>query len=146
MAEKMKSLLEGGPLNALGEGAARFDRLIESVKLQQQPTPAQEPVAAPAPNPLLHASPGEEWARRFQSQAIGPEQWGVSLGDLAPVPKAMLVPPMPTPDFVPERTTERAADLPPRPAAPVLEAPLGTQLGKQEKPRRSFLGRLFHRD
>lgn len=142
MAEKTKSLLEGGPLNALGEGAARFDRLIESVKTQQQQTPPAEPVAAPAPNPLLHASPGEEWARRFQSQAIGPEQWGVSLGDLAPVPKALLVPPMPTPDFVPER----AADLPPRPAAPVLEAPLGTQLGKSEKPRRSFLGRLFHRD
>jgi hypothetical protein len=146
MAEKMKSLLEGGPLNALGEGAARFDRLIESVKAQQLPMPAPEPVAAPAPNPLLHASPGEEWARRFQSQAIGPEQWGVSLSDLVAVPKAMLVPPIPMPDFVPERTAERAADLPPRPAAPVLEAPLGTKMGKPEKPRRSFLGRLFHRD
>ena len=139
MAEKPKSLLEKGAPNALSEGAARFDRLIESVKAQQMP--AAEVSAPPTPNPLLHSSPGEEWARRFQSQAIGPEQMRVSLGDLAPVPKAMLVPPMPAREIVPERRAEFA----PPSVAPGREMPLGTQLGKPEKPRRSFLARLFHR-
>jgi hypothetical protein len=137
MAEKPKSLLEGGAPNALSEGAARFDRLIESVKAQQMP--AAEVAAAPSPNPLLHTSPGEVWSRQFQSQAIGPEQQGVSLADLAPVPRTALVPPMPAIEIVPERKAEFA----PPPVTPALEAPLSTQLRKPDKPRRSLLGRLF---
>jgi hypothetical protein len=138
MTEKPKSLLEGGPANALGEGAARFDQLIESVKAQYAPPSADaaRPVAA---NPLLHVSPGEAWSRNFQSQSIGPNVPGLRLSDLAPVPRAMVVPP--APDIVPSR----AAEIAPR---PVVAAPMAERLGKPEKlvkPRQSWLGRMFGR-
>lgn len=138
MTEKPKSLLEGGPANALGEGAARFDQLIESVKAQYAPPSADaaQPVAA---NPLLHVSPGEAWSRNFQSQSIGPNVQGLRLSDLAPVPRAMVVPP--APDIIPSR----AAEIAPR---PVVAAPMAERLGKPEKlvkPRQSWLGRMFGR-
>jgi len=137
MAEKPKSLLEGGPANALGAGAARFDQLIESVKAQYAP-PAEGATAPLATNPLLHVSPGEAWSRNFQSQSIGPNVQSLALSDLAAVPRAMVVPP--APEIVPPK----AAEIAPR---PVLAAPMAVQLGRPEKlaerPRRSWLGRLF---
>ena len=136
MAEKPKSLLEGGPADALGRGAARFDQLIESVKAQYA-APA-EAAAPPASNPLLHVSPGEAWSRNFQSQAIGPNAAGIALSELASVPRAVLVPA--AADIVPGR----AAEIAPR---TVGAASLSVQLGRPEKlaerPRRSWLGRLF---
>jgi hypothetical protein len=137
MAGKPKSLLEGGPHNALGEGAARFDRLIDEVRAQRA-APVQAP-PAPAANPLLPESPGETWARNFRSQSIGPETRGVSLSDLAPVPRAMIVPPMTAGDIAPGR---KADIVPQKPAA----APMGLKIGKPErdvKPRKSWLGRMF---
>ena len=147
MAEKPKSLLEGGPANALGanalganalgEGAARFDQLIETVKAQYAP-PA-DGTQRFATNPLLHVSPGETWSRNFQSQSIGPNVQSLALSDLAPVPRGMVVPP--APEIVPSR----AAEIAPR---PVVAAPMATQLGKPEKlvkPRQSWLGRMFGR-
>ena len=141
MAEKPKSLLEGGATNALanalGEGAARFDQLIESVKAQY--APPSESVAKRDSNPLLHVSPGEEWSRNFQSQSIGPNVQSLSLSDLAPVPRAMVVPP------VSEIVPSRAAEIAPK---PVMAAPMGARLGKPErlvKPKTSWLGRMFGR-
>lgn len=137
MAEKPKSLLESGPANALGEGAARFDQLIESVKTQF--APPREGVAPRESNPLLHVSPGEEWSRNFQSQSIGPNVQSLSLSDLAPVPRAMILP------QAPEIVPSKAAGIAPR---PVAAAPMGAQLGKPEKlvkPRTSWLGRMFGR-
>ena len=137
MAEKPKSLLEGGPANALGEGAARFDQLIDSVKAQYA-TPADAAPAPQASNPLLHVSPGEAWSRNFRSESIGPNAQGLALSDLAAVPRGAIVPP--APEIVPPR----AAEIAPR---PVVAAPMGAQLGRPEKllerPRRSWLGRLF---
>ena len=137
MAEKPKSLLESGATNALGEGAARFDQLIESVKAQYAP-PATGTVPRES-NPLLHVSPGEEWSRNFQSQSIGPNAQSLSLSDLAPVPRAMIVP------TAPEIVPSRAGEIAPR---PVVAAPMGAQLGKPEKlvkPKTSWLGRMFGR-
>lgn len=138
MAEKPKSLIEGAPKDALSEGAARFERLIETVKAQQA-APAERPAAA-GPNPLLSVSPQEEWSRRFQSQPIGPEAGGPSPGELAVIPRSALVPPLAqdlatAPRIVPERAAELAA----RPAG----AALGARIGKPEKPRRSWFGRLI---
>jgi hypothetical protein len=138
MTEKPKSLLEGGPANALGEGAARFDQLIESVKAQYAP-PSADAVPPVAANPLLHVSPGEAWSRNFQSQSIGPNVQGLRLSDLAPVPRAMVVPP--APEIVPSRASEIAS-------RPVVAAPMAERLGKPEKlvkPRQSWLGRMFGR-
>jgi hypothetical protein len=134
MAEKPKSLLEGGPANALGEGAARFEKLIESVKAQH--AAPVEAARAATPNPLLRESPGEAWSRSFQSQGIGPDAGGFNLADLAPVPRAMIVPPMTASDIVPDRRAEIVS----RPTV----APMGTKIGKpQEARRRSWLGRMF---
>ena len=140
MAENRKSLLDEGAANALGnalgEGAARFDRLIERVKASQSATPAPTATAV-LPNPLLSESPQEEWSRQFQSQSFGPEARGISYSDLASVPRAMLVPAV-APDIVPSRTAEIA----PRPAFQALGAEIGK---KPEKPRRSWLGRMLYR-
>lgn len=136
MAEKPKSLLDGGPANALGEGAARFDQMIESMRAQQAAPADVRP--ATAPNPLLHVGPREAWSRQFQSQGIGPEEKGLSLADLAPVPNAMLVPPVSGQAIVPDR----AAEIAPRPTI----APMGAQIGRSDKfepRRRSWLGRMF---
>ena len=137
MAEKPKSLLEGGPANALGEGAARFDQLIETVKAQYAPPGGNTQTFAT--NPLLHVSPGENWSRNFQSQSIGPNVQSMSLSDLAPVPRGMIVP------TAPEIVPPRAAEFAPK---PVVAAPMAEQLGKPErlvKPRQSWLGRMFGR-
>jgi hypothetical protein len=141
MAEKPKSLLEGGSTNALGnalgEGAARFDQLIETVKAQYAP-PA-DGTQKFATNPLLHVSPGEAWSRNFQSQSIGPNVQSLALSDLASVPRAMVLP------TAPEIVPPRAADIASR---PVVSAPMSNQLGKPErlvKPRQSWLGRMFGR-
>jgi hypothetical protein len=141
MAEKPKSLLEGGSTNALGnalgEGAARFDQLIETVKAQYAP-PA-DGTQKFATNPLLHVSPGEAWSRNFQSQSIGPNVQSLALSDLAPVPRAMVLPT--APEIVPPRTADIAS-------RPVVTAPMSNQLGKPErlvKPRQSWLGRMFGR-
>jgi hypothetical protein len=141
MAEKPKSLLEGGSTNALGnalgEGAARFDQLIETVKAQYAP-PA-DGTQKFATNPLLHVSPGEAWSRNFQSQSIGPNVQSLALSDLASVPRAMVLP------TAQEIVPPRAADIASR---PVVTAPMSNQLGKPErlvKPRQSWLGRMFGR-
>jgi hypothetical protein len=137
MAEKPKSLLEGGPANALGEGAARFDQLIETVKAQY--APPGEAVQNFATNPLLHVGPGEQWSRNFQSQSIGPNVQSLSLSDLAPVPRAMIVP------SAPEIVLPKAAEIAPRPG---MAAPMAEQFARPEKlvkPRQSWLGRMFGR-
>jgi hypothetical protein len=141
MPEKPKSLLEGGPMNALDAGAARFDRLIEEVRAQRA-APTHTPSAAPTSNPLLPVSPGEAWARNFQSHSIGPETLGVSVSDLTPVPRAALIPPAPAAEVVPARAAEVIA---PR---PVEVAPMSVQIGRGdrlERPKRSWLGRMFSR-
>lgn len=141
MAEKPKSLLEGGPGDTLGQGAARFDQLIESVKAQYA-APSEAAPPQPAANPLLHVSPGEAWSRHFQSQSIGPIAPGLALSDLAAVPRAAIVPP--APEIVPSR----AAEIAPRPVVVAAE-PMAVHLGKPqklvEKPKASWLGRLFGR-
>lgn len=144
MAEKPKSLLEGGspnrgPADALGAGAARFDQLIESVKAQYA-TPG-DAAPPPASNPLLHVSPGETWSRNFQSQSIGPNAQSLARSDLASIPRGAIVPP------ASEILSNRAAEIAPRPG--IVAAPMAVQLGRPEKlvekPRTSWLGRLFGR-
>jgi hypothetical protein len=135
MAEKPKTLLEGGAADALGEGAARFEKVIEGVKRQHAVTP--EPTRAPAANPLLSAGPGEEWARRYQSQAIGPMPDPLSAGELAPVPRALIMRAI-TPE---NPILSRAAEIAPKVS---VGAP-DIRFGRGEKPRKSWLGRMFSR-
>ncbi len=90
MAEKTNGLLEQPARGALAEGAARFERLIKSVKAQQ--AQAEKSPAAPVHNPLLAVSPQEEWSRQFQSSGIGPEWSELKLSDLAPLPRAASCP------------------------------------------------------
>jgi hypothetical protein len=130
MAEKMKSLLDTSATSAFDEGAARFERMIEAVK-SQQAAPVARPVAA-VTNPLLSVSPKEEWSRQYQSRSIGSGPPGTPWADLAHPPRAMVLP---------------AADVAPVPIASVSpqirSVALGAQIGKPEKPRRSWFGRLL---
>lgn len=142
MADKPKSLLEGGG-NALGEGAARFDRLIESVRVQQ--APQKETPAPPPANPLLSVGPQEAWTRQFQSQAIGPELSGLARSDYAAVPRDAFMPrhasdilPAKSADIAPDRTAEVVVP----PSAPGGDLRPGRQ-ALAERPRRSWLARLF---
>lgn len=134
MSENNKGLLGRHAAGALSEGAARFERLIEAVKAQQAPPSAHE--VRPMSNPLVPASPEEEWARQYQSQAIGPEPPAIPVSELRAVPRGLFVP-SPVPSFVPSRLAEIA----PKPAA----AAIGEMMGKPARPRRSWFGRLMRR-
>ena len=83
MAEKPKSLLEGGTVNALSEGAERFAQLIESVKAQQAARSMRRQPRRPT---RCCGKSGEAWSRNFQSQSIAPDVNGFALADLAPLP------------------------------------------------------------
>lgn len=136
MAEETKSLLENSGSGAFAESAARLEHLIQTVKLQQVEA-RPKPAAAPH-NPLLAVSPDEEWSRKFQSQGFGPELAGLKVSELAPVPRAAI---MPDTDLLravgPKR--EIAAAL------GALAATIGSGRGKPEQPRRSWFARLLRR-
>jgi hypothetical protein len=107
--------------------------------VKAQYAPPGEAVQNFATNPLLHVGPGEQWSRNFQSQSIGPNVQSLSLSDLAPVPRAMIVPP------APEIVLPKAAEIAPRPG---MAAPMAEQFARPEKlvkPRQSWLGRMFGR-
>ncbi len=133
MAEKPKSLLEGGAVDALGEGAARFERVIDSVKRQHAVVP--EKSHAPAGNPLLSASPGEEWARQYQTQVIGPDARRITPAELSPVARAMILPA--SDNLAPPRVAEIAPKV-------AVGRP-DIRFGQAEKPKKSWLGRMFSR-
>jgi len=134
MTEKTKGLLESGTRNAFGEGAARFDRLIESVKTQHAVRVQSE--SAPVSNPLTAVSPEEEWSKQFQSLGIGPERHAITPSEMAFVPRgAILAGVPPVRDIAPSRATEIVG----RPS------PSGADMGKPVKAKRSWLGRVFGR-
>ena len=135
MSDERKSLLDKGAVDGLADGAAHFDRLIESVRLNRIP-PSQHAPAAVS-NPLLSASPGEAWAREFQTQSIGPEGGRTAMVDFAPVPKFVVVPPPPetllsTREFAPKIDLAPPKDFVPR-----------KRLKETESPKRSWLRRVF---
>lgn len=140
MSEKPKGLMEGGPKSALDEGLARFDRLIESVKLNQ--APPQQPAATNS-NPLMAEGPEEAWARQFRSAAIGPELRPLAPSELAPVPRAAVVPDLgfAKADFAPP-----ASRIAPAPQVLAADMPTGMRahIGKPVK-KTSWLGRLMGR-
>ena len=136
MADNSRTLLEQGAGDALGEGAARFERVIESVKRQQAVAPEALPQTI-AVNPLLSASPGEEWARRFQTQAIGPDFGPINPGELPSAARAMILPAIEREAVIPSRTSEF---VPKRAVEPVE---IG--FGRPQKPKKSWIGRMFSR-
>lgn len=135
MADKPKSLLEGGA-DSLSEAAARFERLVQDVKSSQKGVAPSSP-PPPAANPLLSVSPEEEWSRRFRTEAIGPEPHRLSPGDLAPLPRSVVVPPVAPAVVSPSRAVE--------PAPRLVPGAMGPQIGKTDNPRRSLIARLFGR-
>jgi len=131
MAENTKGLLDKG--DALGEGAARLGQVIESVKRQQ--TAPVETVRPQSANPLLSESPGEEWAKRFQTQIIGPETKGRSASEFAPIPKRLVLPQGPSEVLAAPRAPEIAPKL-------AIGAP-DLRFGRPEKPKSSWFARVF---
>ena len=135
MPGKDKRLLEKGAADALGEGALRFEKVIENVRRGN--APARDARQAPASNPLLSASPGEEWARQFQTQVIGPETGRLSAVSFAIVPKRFVLPSGEEP-VVPRQSQQFAPKL-------AMDKP-DLRFGRPSKPpRRSLLSRLFSR-
>jgi hypothetical protein len=135
VAESSKGLTDGLKGDALGEGAARLERIIETVK-NNHAQPARTVNQAVGANPLLAAGPGEEWSRRFQSNPIGPDPRGLSISDFAEIPRATIIP-APTADLVPQGFGGTGSKL----RTPAL----GAQIGKPAAPKRSWLGRLLRR-
>lgn len=135
MADERKGLLEKGAADGLAEGAAYFDRLIESVRLNRNPPSPQAPAALS--NPLLSASPGEAWAKEFQTQSIGPEGGRTAVVDFAPLPKWVVVPPPPD-AFPAARAFAPKIDL-----APPKDFVPEKRFAEPETPRRSWLRRVF---
>lgn len=135
MSEERKGLLENGAADGLAEGAAHFERLIESVRLNRNPPPLQTPAALT--NPLLSASPGEAWAKEFQTQSIGPDGGRTAVVDFAPLPKLVVVPPPPE-MFPAAREFAPRIDL-----APPKDFVPQRRLAEADRPRRSWLRRVF---
>lgn len=134
---KDKILRQGPAPGAFAEGAARFEELARSVKAQQ----VTEQQGAPFPeNGVLMASPDEVWAAKYMSQSIGPSGTHAA-ATLAPVPHAAAI----APDFSElKRSYAPASEFTPRGSAkPGLSAPMAVRLGREERPRRSWLTRLF---
>ncbi|HWU26445.1 MAG TPA: hypothetical protein VN154_08585 [Rhizomicrobium sp.] len=137
MSDERKSLLEKASGDSLAEGAAHFDRLVESAKLNRM-SPRAEALTA-APNPLLPASPGEAWAKQFQTQSIGPDAGRTAMVDFAPLSAKMVVIPPPPEAILPERQFAPQMDL-----APPSDFRPEKRFGTPERPkRRSWLRRLF---
>jgi hypothetical protein len=124
------------------DSAARFAEIARSVKAQQ--IAAQQGSDAPA---LPRFEPPDEmWARNFASQSIGPAGTQ-SVAAMAPVPHRFdCAPDLASlrPDFARTAEFSRKAN-PLQPEGPVLgRAPMDIRAGgKQEPPKRSWLGRLF---
>ena len=90
---------------------------------------------APAANPLLSAGPGGEWARRSQTQAIGPEAGPLSATELALVPRGLILP------IAENLAPPRAAEIAPKVSVAAPEV----RFGRVEKSWKSWLGRMFSR-
>lgn len=134
---KDKTLRQGPAPDVFAEGAARFEELARTVKTQQvaerQGTPFSE-------NRVPMASPDEMWAAKYMSQSIGPSGTHAA-AMLAPVPHAAAI----VPDFSGlQRSYAPASELAQRGSAkPGLSAPIAVRLGREERPRRSWLVRLL---
>lgn len=134
---KDKTLRQGPAPGAFAEGAARFAELARSVKAQQ----VAEQQGAPFPeNGVLMASPDEVWAAKYMSQSIGPSGTH-AVSTLAPVPHAATI----VPDFSElKRSYAPASEFTQRGSATLgLSAAMAVRLGREERPRRSWLVRLL---
>lgn len=136
-----KGLSNTAPSNPFAEGAARFADIARQVKAQQ--VAEQQGGAQPA-GPVHTDAPDEIWAKKFMSQAIGPA--GI---DAAIAPAPVWHAPAAIPEFASlRREMMRSREFAPKkdlglPERHGVIAPMGTGLGKDERPRRSWLGRLF---
>jgi hypothetical protein len=153
MSDKVKSLQEPQK-DPLSEGAARFDRLIESVRVKAVQTVGTAP---PQTNPLALSNPEEDWARRYRSLSIGPELRGIATQDLPGFPLKAVLPDVPMAEprtDTPFRAAPQAVDgIGPRPAQSVVpermvdakprSAPsIGAAIGKRGRRGASLLGWL----
>lgn len=139
MTEGSKPLSDAPGRDALADGAARFDQMIETVRAQHAPAARNEP--EPIPNPFLTSSPGEDWAREYQNFAIGPAAATPSLSELPVAPKSLLMPGRVELAKVSSPVPSAAA---PPPAPVIDERPIGNRIGKAER-RRSWFARMFGR-
>jgi hypothetical protein len=139
---KHKGLSNAEPKNAFAEGAARFAEIARTVKAQQVAEQHKGPATAA---PVTVDAPDEAWARQFMSQAFDPSG-SRRAAAAAPVWHA--------PEVLPEfaslrREMSRAREIAPRRDLGLATTPvghrvsLGERLGYEERPRRSWLRRLF---
>jgi len=139
---KHKNLSNAEPKNAFAEGAARFAEIARTVKAQQV---AEQRQGAFATEPVRVGAPDEAWARQFMSQVFDPSGSARATA-AAPVWHA--------PEVLPEfaslrREMTRARQIRPERELGLSTTPvghrvsLGERLGHEDRPRRSWLGRLF---
>lgn len=139
---KEPHLSAGAGPNVFGEGAARLAEMARAVKARQL---AELQGAAGPSGAVAIDAPDEAWSRKFASQAIGPTG-ADALKAMAPVWHA--------PAIVPDLASLRAsvthsqefsrkmdAGLGGKPEG--LGLPISERLGREDRPRRSWLARLF---
>ena len=130
---------EMAPSGPLAEGAARFDRLVRTVKdgqLARTKTGLNQP-----PTEAFVLSPEEAWAKKYMPHCIGPVCYGPITAAGLPSFARAGAPPAESPrthGFVAPAAAAKALKTT---SASVLEA-IGRVIGKPTKPR-SWLGRLF---
>lgn len=132
-----KSLKHGSSSDAFAEGAARFAELAQAVKARQ----AAELKGMPGSDAFTQPpSPCEVWASKYMCCAVGPSGTDATVS-MAPVPHAMAM----APDFSELKRSYKPADVTRGVGArlDLKPAPMAGRLGRDERPRRSWLVRLW---
>lgn len=136
-----RRLSDAAPRSSFADSAERFADLARSVKAQQI---AEHQGVSTMPTAGDLEPPDESWARRHASKAIGPSG-AQAVTAMSPVPHRHDF----APDFASLRPALTAKSGFSRKAkitasAPQRGAPMDIRFGhKEERPRRSWLGRLF---
>lgn len=119
--------------SSFAEGAERLGEVAREVKAQQI-TDVQGPL--PQAQRMSVMAPDEVWARKFMTQGIGTQPDIIGVSNMTPMPHAT---------FVMAEVTPRApTPVIAKPAIIEREAPMNMRIGrKEERPKRSWLGRLL---
>ena len=126
--------------SAFAEGAERLGQMASEVKAQQI-TEVQGPL--PQSPPITAIGPDEMWAKKYMTQGIGTQPDIIGVSGMTPMPHATFV----MTDLAPRPVMPKATDaIKPalKPVAPETTAPMNMRFGrKEERPKRSWLGRLI---
>jgi hypothetical protein len=157
MGDKGRGLNDEPVPGALSEGAARFDRMIEQVRMQY--VRKEEGAPVPVSNPLTAVSPEEEWSSRYRSLGIASEPGNGPPMEFPRFPRLSVLPELapakePAKETVKEmvREVEPPRDVlavrsvgPAEPPAPhvVPRGTIGARIGRSRRGKKSWLGRVM---